>query len=202
VNTMGKLVKRGFTLIELMVVIAVVAVIAALAAPMFTSLIEMQRLRGTTAQLVTDLQFARNEAVSRNTLVRLSFNANPQMTCYTLYTSTELINAVRCNCLLGAGNACTAANVEIRTVQMPTSRGVQVLIPIPQEYDTAFAFDNITGGLYAIPTDFLTRPLDSIRIDSFLDAPRKLSVAINRTGRPAICSPEGSTMSETACPPP
>ena len=196
---MGKLVKRGFTLIELMVVIAVVAVIAALAAPMFTSLIEMQRLRGTTAQLVTDLQFARNEAVSRNTLVRLSFRFNDTLTCYSIYTSVTLND--RCDCQLGAGNACSAANVEIRTVQMPTSRGVRVQIPSAEDRQ-AFAFDNITGGLFGIPTDEEPLAIDSIRIDSFLDTPRKLSIAVNRTGRPTVCSPEGSTMSETACPPP
>ena len=64
-------VRRGFTLVELLIVVAVVAIILVVAAPSFRDMILMQRLRSITAQLVTDLQFARNEAVSRGTLLRL-----------------------------------------------------------------------------------------------------------------------------------
>jgi prepilin-type N-terminal cleavage/methylation domain-containing protein len=196
--------RSGFTLIEVLVTVAVVVVLVALAGPSFQNLIAMQRLRSITAQLVTDLRFARNEAVLRNTMVRLSFQSNAAsgMTCYIVYmssASSALEN--RCNCELSPGTACTGGNVEIRTVQIPSSLGVKVEIPINTEYDTAFAFDNITGGLFIIPTDDFAQPFSSIKIESYIDQARKLAVKINGTGRPTVCAPASSTMTETPCTP-
>ena len=187
---------QGFTLVELLIAVAVIAIILVVAAPSFRDMVLMQRLRSITAQLVTDLQFARNEAVSRGTLLRLSFRTNADMTCYTLYTSS--VNDNRCDCRLGPGAACVNGNVEVRTVQVPRSLGVQVAIPVV-EFGSAFAFDNVTGGLFVIPTDNDARPFDGIRVESFIDDPRKLVVRINRTGRPLVCAPVGSTMTEPAC---
>lgn len=187
---------QGVTLVELLIAVAVIAVILVIAAPSFRDMVLMQRLRGTTAQLVTDLQFARNEAVSRGTLLRLSFRTNASMTCYTLYTSSVRDN--RCDCRLGPGAACVNENVEIRTVQVPRSLAVQVAIPAT-EFGSAFAFDNVTGGLYVIPIDDAEGPFDGIRVESFIDNARKLVVRINRSGRPLVCTPTGSTMTEPAC---
>ena len=192
---------QGFTLIELLIAVAVIAVILVIAAPSFRDMIQMQRLRSITAQLVTDLQFARNEAVSRGTLLRLSFrsDASASMTCYTLYTSS--VNNNRCDCRLGAVAACVNGNVEVRTVQVPLSLGVQVVrAPFPPGgVELAFAFDNVTGGLYKIPFDSDAEPLDDVKIESFIDDARKLVVRINLAGRTLVCSPAGSTMTETAC---
>ena len=191
--------RRGFTLIELLIVVAVIAVILLIAAPSFRDMFQMQRLRGITAQLVTDLQFARSEAVSRGTLLRLSFRSDANMTCYTLYTSSVINN--RCDCRLGTGVACVNGNVEVRTVQVPRNLEVQVVgAPVlPNAVELAFAFDNVTGGLYKIPADNLEEPLDGVHIESFIDNTRKLVVRINRSGRTLICSPVGSSMTETAC---
>lgn len=192
----------GFTLIELMVVIAVMALIITLAAPSFQRLIQMQRLRSITAKLVTDLQFARAEAVQRNTLVRLSFLLAPNAlvpgasSCYTIYTAP--VRDPRCDCTLGPGAACPAGYTELRTVQIPGNLAVQIGIPTT-EFDTAFAFDNVTGGLWIIPTDDPPSPFDGIRINSAIDVPRALAIKINRSGRPTVCSPALSTMTEPAC---
>lgn len=56
----------GFTLPELITVVAIVGVIAALAAPSFNNLIRSQRIKATTNNLVSALIFARSEAVKRN----------------------------------------------------------------------------------------------------------------------------------------
>ena len=188
----------GFTMIELMVTLAIAALVITLAAPSFRRMIEMQRLRSITSQLVTDLQFARSEAVQRNTLVRLDFERNADMTCYTIYTAT--VEDPRCDCRLGPGAACPAGFVEVRTVQVPAGLGVQVVVP-NTEFDAAFAFDNVTGGLYKVPSDDSPAPLDSIKIESSLDNARKLAVGLNRAGRPSVCAPAGSTMTEPSCPP-
>ncbi len=99
----------GFTMIELMVVVAVIAVLAMIAAPSLKDFMLVQRLKGVNAQLVTDMQFARSEAVARSSKLWVNFGANETMTCYTLYTVVETTtpnnrfgSAVRCDCLAGA----------------------------------------------------------------------------------------------------
>lgn len=59
----------GFTVIEMMIGIAVLAVTLAVAIPGFGNLLEQQRLTATANTLLAHLQFARTQAVSRNTLV-------------------------------------------------------------------------------------------------------------------------------------
>ena len=59
------LASRGFTAIELMVVVAIVAVLAALAAPSFTPLIERWRVRSAVEGLQSSIYFARSEAIKR-----------------------------------------------------------------------------------------------------------------------------------------
>ncbi len=56
----------GFTLLELMVVVAVMAVLASVAYPSFNSLINSNRLVGTANQILASLQQARSEAIRLN----------------------------------------------------------------------------------------------------------------------------------------
>lgn len=184
---------RGLTLVELMVVVALLGIIVTLAAPSFRNMILMQRLRGVTSELVTDLQFARGEAAARRDFVRLFFKADANTSCYTLYTAPD--NTNRCDCLAGAGAACSGGRVEIKTVQVPTGLGVTVKPPGVQ----AFAFDWRTGGVYLIPTDDDAVPTPLFIIESFIDGVRKLNIRLNGAGRPLVCRPVGSTMSEASC---
>lgn len=56
---------RGFTLLEVMVVVGIIAVLAALAGPSFTPLIERWRVRQAAENLQSTLYFARSEAIKR-----------------------------------------------------------------------------------------------------------------------------------------
>ena len=56
--------RRGFTMIELMVVLALVAILAVLAAPSFTDQFARRQLEGIATDMSTDLQFARTQAVA------------------------------------------------------------------------------------------------------------------------------------------
>lgn len=61
----------GFTLIELMVVIAIVAVIASIATPAWTSLMARNAVRAAVNDFNGSLQFARSEAVRMSTPITL-----------------------------------------------------------------------------------------------------------------------------------
>ena len=61
----------GFTLVELMVVVAVVGVLAIVAMPAMTDMINNGRATAQTEELVSSLQLARAEAVRRNARVTI-----------------------------------------------------------------------------------------------------------------------------------
>lgn len=190
---------QGLTLIELMIVVAVMAVLAVLAAPSFHDMILMQRLRAVNAQLVTDLQFARSEAVQRQNIVRLSFRSDDTRSCYSIFISRLSITGQRCNCLLGEGSACTSINTtEVRTVTVPRALGLTVLPP-NGEVD-AFGFSPVTGGLVTIPSDSASVPLASALIETRIDDVRRLRTSVTSAGRPSVCAPNAAAMQVTSCP--
>lgn len=59
--------QKGFTLIEMMVVVVLLAILAALAMPSFTTMIANQRVNSAAQELLTLLQFARAEGVYKRT---------------------------------------------------------------------------------------------------------------------------------------
>lgn len=58
---------KGFTLIELMVIIAIVAITAAIAVPNFTNLIRNNQVQAKADELSSLIQYARSEAVTKRT---------------------------------------------------------------------------------------------------------------------------------------
>ncbi|WP_211343687.1 GspH/FimT family pseudopilin [Neptunomonas concharum] len=71
---------RGFTLIELMVTVAVLVILITVAIPSFINLIQNSRSAALANSVVTALNYARSEAVKRNTNVEFCAGTN-RTTC-------------------------------------------------------------------------------------------------------------------------
>jgi type IV fimbrial biogenesis protein FimT len=186
---------RGLTLIELLVVIGLTGVLIALGAPSLRDFILLQRLKSVNAQLVTDLAFARSEAVARGQFMRLVFRNDASKTCYTIFTSPD--NTTRCDCLLGVGSACSGDMREVRTVQLPLSDTVQLRLPAGQL--NGFAFDHVSGGIMTIPSDFPSTPMNVFQTLVSIDTNRILRTSVGRTGRITVCAPVSTTVGAPAC---
>lgn len=63
---------RGFTIVELMIVVAIVAILAALAGPSFRELMAMMRVKTAATDIHLSLMRARSEAIKRNTNVTIA----------------------------------------------------------------------------------------------------------------------------------
>lgn len=66
--------RRGFTTLELLVVISILLILAAIALPNLSGWARKQRLKGVTRDLMSHFQFARLEAIKRSTTIALAFN--------------------------------------------------------------------------------------------------------------------------------
>jgi prepilin-type N-terminal cleavage/methylation domain-containing protein len=194
-------IARGLTLIELMIVVAVVAVLAMLAAPSFADFILLQRLKGAHAQLVTDLQFARSEAAARGlpVNVRVSTAGAGGSSCYVLFSDTATPPSDACDCLRASAVRCKGASAkEVRSVILPGS--LRVGFSTPNGQDSRFAYDPVNGAIILPPSDAAVPPPPTFTIRTAVDAARSLAVVVSAAGRPTVCAPAGSTMSESPCP--
>ncbi len=180
---------RGFTLIELMIVVAVLAVILMLAAPSFYNLFMLQRLKAVSAQLNTDVQYARSEAIQRNQFVRVRFGSNASSSCYAIYTGTS---AFSCNCLNTP--VCGANGTEIRTVRLDAAQGISLSAPAG-----SFRIEPTNGVITVVPIGIYGGGGTSFEIDVGIDTARSLRTVVNLAGRPAVCRPTGSTLDASPC---
>lgn len=63
--------QRGFTLIELMIIIALVGIVAAIAIPNFTQFINKSRTQSLNNEMLALVQYARTTAVEQKTFMRV-----------------------------------------------------------------------------------------------------------------------------------
>jgi len=74
----ANLIAKGFTLLELMITLALLGILVMLAVPSFEAISNVNRLSGTSNELLTSMQVARMEAIRRNARVVLCRSTNPE----------------------------------------------------------------------------------------------------------------------------
>jgi type IV fimbrial biogenesis protein FimT len=73
---MKTLKKNGFSLLELMIVVAVMAIVTAIALPRLGNYLAERRLNGAAQTVMADLMMARQKAVSQNNQFKVFFTSN------------------------------------------------------------------------------------------------------------------------------
>lgn len=156
----------GFTLIELMLSIAVLAVLLALAIPAFTGQFQKQRHKGAAERLVSEIQFARSEAVGANDRVFVNVQGGAAW-CIGVSDLED------CDC--SSDGDCTVDGQE-RTTKASDFGGVTM-----DAVNDSIEFENVRGMPEGDPPDFF--------FDGEND--KRIGVRVNQLGRVSICSPAG-----------
>jgi prepilin-type N-terminal cleavage/methylation domain-containing protein len=201
---------RGFTLIELMVVIAIVAIITSFALPSYRTLLEKRQVTSGAHQISAFLSSAKMEAVKRNEKVAIStfVDANEWCMGYVAYDANEVDDDAACDCKLTiptAAGACAVDDFGDGTMVLRVLRNTQPdnwpspdLVNKPDHLnkpveitsidlgggDNVVIFDPIRGMLVA--DDTVAMPLE-MKMLSKQEA-YGLNVQLTVTGRVTVCS--------------
>jgi type IV fimbrial biogenesis protein FimT len=196
----------GLTMIELMIVVAIVSVVLLLAAPSFKKTIEMQRLRGVQDEFVTNLQYARSEAVARQVPVHIRIRpaGGGYGACYILFTDTNKAVgswSAACDCRAAEDARCNAAPAstkEIKTVTLDPGHGIDfTLVDATKE---RFAFDPIFAGLIVPRSESRAEArAQGFTLTLSIDAERAIKTGISVPGRPFACAPPSSKVLIPSC---
>lgn len=99
---------QGFTLIELMVVVAVLAIFVTIGIPSFQNTIEKQRLKNAVEKVYADLSFARSQAIKSNRTQFFSFTQGANW-CYGIDDTAACDCGAAGDCTVEGGNRATNA---------------------------------------------------------------------------------------------
>lgn len=163
---------RGMSLIEASIAMAIAAITLATAAPGFRGFIEKQRLDGAAAQLASDLQFVRAEAVMRNTPLRLTLHETAWGSCYVVHSGA----AQECHCEASGSATCTGEAQALKAVQWASEQGISLKSAV-----RSLLFDPLHG---------TSTPAGTLKVVTA--SGRAVHHVVNVMGRVRTCSPQGA----------
>jgi type IV fimbrial biogenesis protein FimT len=173
--------QRGVSLIETMSVLCVISLAIGTAIPSLGSLRQKAELAGAAAQVETDVQFARSQALALNRTVQLTLREVNGATCYIVHTGP----AADCTCSGQEPGASTCENGShlLRAVSFASQGMVQV-----RSASKSITFDPVRGTV---------TPTATLRIEA-RDG-RRIHQIVNLLGRVRSCSPQAGATGELAC---
>lgn len=165
--------QRGFTLIELMLVIAVVAIITSFALPSYRTLIEKRQVTSGAEQLAGFISTAQIEAVKRSENITVSFTRTASDTwCVGMVSGTTA-----CDCTLTPGTEDCLIDSQVRIFNQDNFNYPDIMQP---QSDWAFTYDPARG-LQQPPN-----PVDLKLLSE--DNTYSMNVEVSVTGRVKICN--------------
>jgi len=186
---------RGFTLIELMVVIAVVAIITSFALPSYRTLIEKRSVTSGAQQISAFFSAAKMEAVKRNEMIAIYTDVGAACMGFFSYDPDEATLRTDCDCTLldpDAPNACAVDEFGDGGMRLHAlnagllNKPVNLTgIVITGRADGLVIFDPIRGMLVF---DGAVEPMPlELKMLSMQDA-YGLNIQLTATGRVTVCS--------------
>ncbi|HYD97327.1 MAG TPA: GspH/FimT family pseudopilin [Noviherbaspirillum sp.] len=162
----------GFSVVELLIVVAIVAILSGLAAPSFSSILTNSRVRTGAEGILSGLQLARAEAIRRNTNVSFRLDSGAAWTVATV--SPESVVQTRPAAEAGSNVRVNSANnrtsVTFNPLGAAASYGSSTLTRVTVTPGTSG-----TGG-------------DSYQIDVFAGGQiRMCNLAVTAAGDPRKC---------------
>lgn len=176
-KSFAKPTAEGFTLVELVAVMAVTGIVATAAVPSLSGLVDTQRISGVASELASDLQYARAQAVQRNQGVRVTFKA--EAACYVIHTGS----ADQCQCTTSGPATCEGDAQALKTVALDDTRRIGLHSNV-----NSMVFDPVHGTASPAATLRLTGPQG-----------RSVQHTVNLMGRVRSCSPQSSVSGYRAC---
>jgi type IV fimbrial biogenesis protein FimT len=174
---MNRQKNTGFTLLEVMIVVAIIGILAAIAVPSYQDMLERNRLKQVAEGFKSDMQFARTEALKRSQTVLVTrTTGNAGAWCYGISIKAA------CSCAQATTTAtdyCEIKRVlgaDFTTINMDSANG------------NSF-FSSRRGTIAANGVTFSTTHY-------------KARVTFSDVGRVRLCTPSGSTgiSNYPACP--
>jgi type II secretion system protein H len=162
---------NGFTLIEMMVVLAILGIVMSIAVPSYLDLIDKQRLKEATESFYSTLQSARSLAKTRSEKIYIDVDTSSSNWCLGVNT------AAACNCT--NTTACTTAKIQASDFNKISIKTGGTLDG--QYYDPVRGVLDPNGGSSA----------PSITLVSARG--KEATINISTTGEVSHCSPAGAT---------
>ena len=146
-------ISRGFSLVELMVVIAILAILVVVAVPSYQAQLDNYRVRKAGEDLVSVISTARSGAVKLHREVNVSFTTGASW-CAGAKSAVEPSagaragNAVACDCA-----SATACLVDTEQVAIPVGKHPGVSMG---SASSALVFNGVTGATTALTGSVIT----------------------------------------------